>query len=271
MGVPDWSRKDMKKTSYSKPQQGVRSMGSLFHGPKGPVRLADGGDVSEEVLKQEGLKASSNEDVGFFARLKAGNIDEAGSEANMRFGSGRGNTERQVKAAQAEMDSGMYAEPMKPIDPPEEPKKMTAADFQMTDKDTTPVPMPSKPTRSRSVASKPAGGTYDQSPAETARLSRSKAPDEYANETARLNRGPVATDRSTPSASAPASGSKNRPNPTFSENSLLGVLTRAKPKQEDTMTPAERSLERGRKLKEFFSNQFKFADGGMVKGKKRKC
>lgn len=271
MGVPDWSRKDMKKTSYTKPKEGVRSMGSLFHGQpsptrseKSPLRLADGGDVSEETLKQEGLKASANEDVGFFARLKAGNIDEAGSEANMRFGSGRGNTERQVKAAQDEI-STMKSD----LTPPESRTDDGSYEAAIRPTEMKAVEAP-KPARKATAPI----NRYNQSPAESARLSVSKAPDEYPNETARLKGGPVAVERpaAAASASAPASGDKNRPNPAFSENSLIGMLTRpSQPKPENTMTPAERSLERGRKLKEYFSNQFKFADGGMVKGKKRKC
>jgi hypothetical protein len=73
--------------------------------PKTEIELkfyADGGEV--EALKQEGLKASAGEKVGFFERLRMGNIDEAGSEAYNRFGAGRGQRERDFNAAEKQMD-----------------------------------------------------------------------------------------------------------------------------------------------------------------------
>jgi hypothetical protein len=90
MSCPDWLRQDMKKSGSSKPATGKKDMGSLFHGPK-VQKYADGGEV--EALKTEGLKASAGEKVGFFERLRMGNIDEPGSEAYNRFGAGRGAAE----------------------------------------------------------------------------------------------------------------------------------------------------------------------------------
>lgn len=54
-----------------------------------PVMLADGGDVSEAARKQQGLESSKGESVGFFERLRMGNIDDPRSEAYRRFGAGR--------------------------------------------------------------------------------------------------------------------------------------------------------------------------------------
>lgn len=54
-------------------------------------RFAEGG-VAED--KESGLKASKGEKVGFFERLRMGNIDDEGSEAYRRFGAGRGKAER---------------------------------------------------------------------------------------------------------------------------------------------------------------------------------
>ena len=54
-------------------------------------RFNDGG-LSED--KEAGLKASKGEDVGFFERLRMGNIDDPKSEAYKRFGAGRGASER---------------------------------------------------------------------------------------------------------------------------------------------------------------------------------
>jgi hypothetical protein len=53
-------------------------------------RYAEGGETD----KEEGLKASKDEKVGFFERMRMGNIDEEGSEAYNRFGAGRGRAER---------------------------------------------------------------------------------------------------------------------------------------------------------------------------------
>jgi hypothetical protein len=44
--------------------------------------------------KDRGLEASKDDKVGFFERLRMGNIDEEGSEAYRRFGAGRGKAER---------------------------------------------------------------------------------------------------------------------------------------------------------------------------------
>jgi hypothetical protein len=54
-------------------------------------RYDEGGEVSD---KDAGLKSSKDEDVGFFQRLRMGNIDDPSSEAYKRFGAGRGKAER---------------------------------------------------------------------------------------------------------------------------------------------------------------------------------
>lgn len=108
--VPEWARQDMRKSAGYGCKPGVKQMGSPFHGAKtnqakGEIEVefyADGGEV--ETLKQEGLKASEGEKVGFFDRLRAGNIDDPSSEAYKRFGAGRGQLERDFKAAEKQMD-----------------------------------------------------------------------------------------------------------------------------------------------------------------------
>ncbi len=57
---------------------------------KKPKRFEQGG-LSD---KDAGLEASKDDKVGFFERLRMGNIDEEGSEAYNRFGAGRGRAER---------------------------------------------------------------------------------------------------------------------------------------------------------------------------------
>ena len=52
-------------------------------------RYQEGGDVAAD--KQRGLDISNKEEpVGFFERIRMGNIDEPGTEAYNRFGAGRG-------------------------------------------------------------------------------------------------------------------------------------------------------------------------------------
>jgi len=54
-------------------------------------RYDEGGPVDEATAKQSGLDISSKEKpMGFFERLRAGNIDDPSSEAYKRLGAGRG-------------------------------------------------------------------------------------------------------------------------------------------------------------------------------------
>ena len=56
-------------------------------------RFSEGG-ITEDEDKKRGLEASKDDKVGFFERLRMGNIDQEGSEAYRRFGAGRGKAER---------------------------------------------------------------------------------------------------------------------------------------------------------------------------------
>jgi hypothetical protein len=54
-------------------------------------RFDEGGPVDEATAKQSGLDMSNKEKpMGFFERLRAGNIDDPSSEAYKRLGAGRG-------------------------------------------------------------------------------------------------------------------------------------------------------------------------------------
>lgn len=54
-------------------------------------KFSEGGEAAD---KEAGLKASKDENVGFLARMRMGNIDDPNSEAYKRFGAGRGKAER---------------------------------------------------------------------------------------------------------------------------------------------------------------------------------
>lgn len=62
-------------------------------------RFDEGGEAE---LKKRGLEESKNERVGFFERLRMGNIDKPGSEAYEKFGAGRG---RAAETAQRESEA----------------------------------------------------------------------------------------------------------------------------------------------------------------------
>jgi len=54
-------------------------------------RYDEGGSVDEAAAKQRGLDISNKEKpVGFFERIRMGNIDQPGTEAYNKFGAGRG-------------------------------------------------------------------------------------------------------------------------------------------------------------------------------------
>ena len=71
------------------------------------------GSVSDEVYasksyqddKAAGLKASEGEKVGFFERLRMGNIDDPNSEAYRRFGAGRAFEDRNEKSRRDEYEA----------------------------------------------------------------------------------------------------------------------------------------------------------------------
>lgn len=64
---------------------------------KKKVKRYNEGGKTEEQYKKEGLEASKGDKVGFFERLRMGNIDAPGSEAYQRFGAGRGRMEEESK------------------------------------------------------------------------------------------------------------------------------------------------------------------------------
>ena len=77
-------------------------------------------DPMEAAAKKRGLEMSNKEaPVGFFERIRAGNIDQPGSEAYNRFGAGRG------RAAAAEEDR-----PMPVARPPAQPNPIFAAGLE---------------------------------------------------------------------------------------------------------------------------------------------
>jgi hypothetical protein len=80
-----------------------------------PKRFSSG-SLTEDADKEAGLAASKGYKVGFFERLRMGNIDDEKSEAYNRFGAGR---------AKADRDMASEAAAMKAVDEYRAPKPAT--------------------------------------------------------------------------------------------------------------------------------------------------
>jgi hypothetical protein len=90
------------------------------HMKKKAKRYQEGGEAED---KKRGLAASNKEgSVGFFERLRMGNIDDPKSEAYKRFGAGRGKQRRLKQKHYVSMGSsaGTTAGPLKSGAAPEE-------------------------------------------------------------------------------------------------------------------------------------------------------
>lgn len=154
----------------------------------GMVRgYADGGEVED---KAAGLAASANEKVGFFERMRMGNIDEPGSEAYNRFGAGR---------AKADRDMASEAAAMKAVDDARSKEAASAASDAKPSADDSgafyeagsgvvndtkpdaPKPQASKPAPSRAASKPAATRSVASKPAESA-----KKVTDTGDETARL-------------------------------------------------------------------------------------
>lgn len=167
-----------------------------------PRRFGSGGETAD---KEEGLKASKDEKVGFLERLRMGNIDDEGSEAYRRFGAGRGRAERvpvedrvatpvkretpKVEAPKADEDemeaankrdpipvaAGKKAEPDAPKKPATKPAAKPAAKAEpkapakASTSDYSNEGRSSPTAKSSSASSKPAKSLVDQIPLDAPR------------------------------------------------------------------------------------------------------
>lgn len=78
-------------------------------------RYEGGGEVEESAAKQRGLDISNKEKpVGFFERIRMGNIDDPSSEAYKRFGAGRGRAAPAAPAAEEDRPRPVPRPPAKP-------------------------------------------------------------------------------------------------------------------------------------------------------------
>jgi hypothetical protein len=114
--------------------------------------------------KERGLEASKDDKVGFFERLRMGNIDDPSSEAYRRFGAGRGRaesvpvedrvptsvTQSAPAAPRVEMDALEAANQREPIPVPAGPR----ADMRPGGRQSVSVASPAKPAASKPTATK---------------------------------------------------------------------------------------------------------------------
>jgi hypothetical protein len=215
-------------------------------------RFSEGG-TSED--KEAGLKASKGEDVGFFERLRMGNIDDPKSEAYKRFGAGRGASERASKV-------------------PVEDRVGTPV-VSMPDAD---VAMPDAPRRvaQQVVAAREAG--EDLSPSE--RISENYASPPGIPPTAAFARKAAAMPKRQANPSAPSSKISSVPPSRVAIGSMQGMPEpeAKKPKEEEddtSLSLAQRMARRKERMKtskptdersvtQRLKEQFGFKKGGVI-------
>jgi hypothetical protein len=96
--------------------------------------------------KDRGLEASKDDKVGFFERLRMGNIDEEGSEAYNRFGAGRAKADRDMESEAAAMRAvdksrASTAAPAAPVAPAAMPERDAMEEANARE----PIPVPAGP------------------------------------------------------------------------------------------------------------------------------
>jgi len=203
-------------------------------------RYDDGGEVmgsmdpKEAADKQRGLELSNKEGpVGFFERIRMGNIDDPSSEAYKRFGAGRG------RAVAMEEER-----PMPVARPPAQPNPMIAAgieqgkrqpsgDASVAEDYSGPRTTPIVPTPVKPAASKPAAPSVRVPPLSTTGPNRSdlaNKPSQYA--------GPTRGQRSDAGTSPPVQSSGRRYEATSPANKMdvSGMRDSAKAALEDDPT-----------------------------------
>jgi hypothetical protein len=205
-----WQSQNMKKSGTVAGPSSMNSKitGNSFHCGNAKVskptvrNYADGGMVEREAEdKAAGLKASAGEKVGFFERLRMGNIDDPKSEAYNRLGAGRAKADRDMEseAAAMKMVDDSRSAPAKadaPVKAAEDLGAFNQAGSSFMDEkepgwDTKPAPAAQKPVArkapvvaSKRVASKPAPATKTKSASLAQRLGKDYADLERAAQNA---------------------------------------------------------------------------------------
>jgi len=124
-------------------------------------------DPKEAAAKEAGLKASKGEDVGFFKRMRMGNIDQPGTEAYNRFGAGRGRDRGELVSVNQPMPTAAPAAPSMPAASSRPLSDDMYSDFgPSAGRSSSETITPTRPMATQSVApAKPAGKPINTPPA----------------------------------------------------------------------------------------------------------
>lgn len=147
--------------------------------------------------KDRGLEASKDEKVGFFERLRMGNIDDPSSEAYRRFGAGRG------RAESVPVEDRVATPVIRETAAPAEMDELEAANARER------IPVPAGPRAEMRPSGRPSVSVSAPSKTATSKPSASKAP-AMQEQTYTRRGGATAEDRESYPRVAPA------PNPNYS-------------------------------------------------------
>jgi hypothetical protein len=107
-------------------------------------KFSEGGEAAD---KEEGLKTSKGEKVGFLQRMRMGNIDDESSEAYRRFGAGRAKADRDEKneaAAMKAVDLSRASAAKEETKESSKPSKVEVDELEEANK-REPIPVPAGP------------------------------------------------------------------------------------------------------------------------------
>jgi hypothetical protein len=118
------------------------------------IKRFDKGGIAEAEDKARGLEASKADKVGFFERLRMGNIDDEGSEAYNRFGAGRAKADRDMASEAAAMRAVDASRASAAATPAAAPASMPERDAMEEANAREPIPVSAGP---RAEQPKPGG------------------------------------------------------------------------------------------------------------------
>jgi hypothetical protein len=183
--------------------------------------------------KDRGLEASKDDKVGFFERLRMGNIDQEGSEAYKRFGAGRGRAES-VPVEDRVATPVKQVAAAAPAAPKVEMDELEAANAR------PPIPVPAGPRADMKPGGRPSVNVVLPTKSAPAKSSPAKSP--AMQEQAYTRRGgATAEDRESSPRVAPAS------NPNYSNEGRGREMTKKQQieREIDSIKPTAEQTQKG--------------------------
>jgi hypothetical protein len=217
--------------------------------------------------KERGLEASKDDKVGFFERLRMGNIDDEGSEAYRRFGAGRGKSVQSPAPVEDRTPTPVIRESAKPVS--EDMSSMLAAGAEagkrQSSGDASVAEMYQGPRTKPVVAQQPRpGGKPSVSVAAPTKPAASKAP-AMQEQSYRRTGGASAEDRASSPRVAPASNpnysNEGRGKEMSKKQQLEREIDSIKPTEEQTQKGLENAMLPGAGLKTLSAAAKKLAAG----------